>query len=41
MKIASRCDECGGQLTSSEDEVYCMKCGLVIEDESLTEEVAS
>lgn len=41
MKIASRCTECGGQLASTEDEVYCLKCGLVLEEESLVEEVAA
>ncbi len=40
MKEASRCKECGGKLASTEDEVYCMKCGLVLEEESLAEEVA-
>lgn len=40
MKNASRCSECGGQLASTDEEVYCMKCGLVMEEESLAEEIA-
>lgn len=40
MKEASRCYECGGQLISTDNEVYCMKCGLVMEEESMATEVA-
>ncbi len=40
MKITSRCSECGGQLASNDEEVYCIKCGLVMEEESMVEEIA-
>jgi tRNA(Ile2) C34 agmatinyltransferase TiaS len=40
MREASRCTECGGQLASTGEEVYCIKCGLVTDEESMAEEVA-
>lgn len=31
-KEKNGCEECGGKLFFSQSEVYCKKCGLVIED---------